>query len=234
MNNEHGKPRLAQDHWKMVFLRFNTIFPLKLSCWFKAMSPKRSEQTCRGLMHVSFSFCLITLYMTLRSNFLINRINFILWHKLLPCLQQGESLCQGIKLILLMRKLDLNVIYNAEASPVSLMNGLFKTVLPLKLLYQLKALSSRRPELKCRGFQSVPDKWPLWDHFATKTFISTQNSVSQANDSKLCLLREWLKALSPGRTAESLVSQETWTVNVHSQGFPRVTDEQLFQIHLAN
>ena len=31
---------------------------------------------------------LFPLYMTLRSNFPNNRINFILWHKLLPCLQQ--------------------------------------------------------------------------------------------------------------------------------------------------
>ena len=39
-------------------------------------------------MHVDFSFCLNTLYMTVWSNFLNNRINFIHWHRLLPCLQQ--------------------------------------------------------------------------------------------------------------------------------------------------
>ena len=42
----------------------------------------------RVLMYVGFSFCLITLCLTLRSNFLSNRINFIHGHKLLPCLQQ--------------------------------------------------------------------------------------------------------------------------------------------------
>ena len=40
------------------------------------------------LMNEGFQFCLITLCVTLRSNFLINRINFIHGHKLLPCLQQ--------------------------------------------------------------------------------------------------------------------------------------------------
>ena len=39
-------------------------------------------------MHVCFSFCLITINMTLRFNFLHNRINFILKHKLLPCNRQ--------------------------------------------------------------------------------------------------------------------------------------------------
>ena len=39
-------------------------------------------------MHVCFSFCLITLYLTLTSNFPSNRINFIHRHKLLPCLQK--------------------------------------------------------------------------------------------------------------------------------------------------
>ena len=41
-----------------------------------------------GLMCVCFSFCLIAIYMTLWSNFLKNRINFVLKHKLLPYHQQ--------------------------------------------------------------------------------------------------------------------------------------------------
>ena len=40
------------------------------------------------LLHVSSSFCLITIYITLWSNLLNNRINFSLKHKLSPCHQQ--------------------------------------------------------------------------------------------------------------------------------------------------
>ena len=47
-----------------------------------------STTICMFLMHVCFSFCLKTLCVTLRSNFLTNRINFIHGHKLLPCFQQ--------------------------------------------------------------------------------------------------------------------------------------------------
>ena len=74
-------------------------------------------------------------------------------------------------------------------------------------------------------FPSITDEWPFQDHLETKTVILTQSSVSQENT---------LKLLSPERMAQSFVPQETWTMNVHSQGFYSVTDEWPFQEHFAN
>ena len=64
---------------------------------------------------------------------------------------------------------------------------LFHTMQPLQdhlsstTLLTCGALSSRRPEWKCRKFLSVTSKQPFQGHFPPKTFISTQRSVSQDN-----------------------------------------------------
>ena len=53
----------------------------------------------------------------------------------------------------------------AESSPVSLMNVFLKTIPLLKLLYQLKVLSPRRPQQwMCSFSPSVSDKQPFQDH----------------------------------------------------------------------
>ena len=132
--------------------------------------------------------------------------------------------------------------WSAEVSKVSWTNGLFKTIFPLKLLHQLKALIPRRTaqsyvsqdlnnECAKMRLPSVKSKWHFWDHLPLKLYT----------DSKLCFLEEWLKALSPRIMAQSSVTKEnhlkhcfpkTWKMNVQSQVFPSVTDKCPFQDHL--
>ena len=91
---------------------------------------------------------------------------------------------------------DLNNEHADQASPMSLKNGLFKSIYHLKL-YQLKALSPGRmaqssvsqkmplgsaspghEQWMCRGFPCVTNEWSFQEHLASKIIASTQSSVS--------------------------------------------------------
>ena len=58
----------------------------------------------------------------------------------------------------------------AVASPVQVMNGLFKTTFLLKLLYKLNTLSHGKPEqcIWTAEASSVTMKWHFQDHLSTK------------------------------------------------------------------
>ena len=87
----------------------------------------------------------------------------------------------GSKLCLLREWLEAVFLWDlskwAESSLVSLRNSLFDTILLLKLLYWLQALSpgrmaqmvqsslSLRPEEVSQVFPSITQKWPFQDHF---------------------------------------------------------------------
>ena len=123
---------------------------------------------------------------------------------------------------------DLNKC--VEAYPESMRNGLFKTILPLKLSNQLKAAApgrmaqsfvSLRPEQMNWVFPSITGKWPSQDHLSTKTIVLMQSCISQKNCAKLCLPREWLKAL-----ASLKPEPMSWV-------FPSVTEKWPFQNHLS-
>ena len=64
--------------WRGHFCDFLNRFGI----WFYSISTKY------GTIKIDFWTCDLIIYMTLWSNFLNNRINFILKHKLLPCHQQ--------------------------------------------------------------------------------------------------------------------------------------------------
>ena len=97
---------------------------------------------------------------------------------------------------------------------MSLRNGLFNTILPLKLSYWHKALSPMRTAQSFVSWYNdlklcLPNTWtnevslpsstekePFQGKFATYTTILTQSCICQENSSKICLLGEWLEALS--------------------------------------
>ena len=104
-------------------------------------------------------------------------------------------------------------------SPGSQTNGLFKTILQLKLLCWLKALSARRPEtvnVQSWSFPRITNEQPFQDHLVTKTIILTQASVSLENGLKLCLTGEQLNALF-SRDLNNKCDVQSW-------GLARVTN----------
>ena len=143
----------------------------------------------------------------------------------------------------------------AESSPVSLRNSLFKTILQLKLSYQLKAESPGRMAQalypwdlnKWDAFPSVNKKCPFQDYIATKTIQLTWSSVSQKNSMKLCLPQTWTNEPSlPQCQWEMVFSRPSCHLNHYinlklclsetehiSQVFPKVTKKWPFQDDLA-
>ena len=141
-----------------------------------------------------------------------------------------------------------------KASSVSVINGLSKTIFPLKL-YQLEAVSQVTLTINVQNqdFPSVIEEQPFQDHPPIKIILSTQLSPRRPKQLIwyrvqafqvstmhslfktifLIKLSYQVKALSPRRKAQSFASQETYTMNVQSLCFHIIPDEQPFQEHLT-
>ena len=124
-------------------------------------------------------------------------------------------------------------------SPVSSRNGLFKTILPLKLLFWLKALSAEKKAQRSVSWENdlKPHLLRIWTNELSlpkchqeMAFSRPYSHLNYHVNSKLCLLREWLKAWSTGSKAQSSaflgLEQMSWV-------FPSATVELPFQNHLA-
>ena len=124
---------------------FKIIFPLKLSCWLKGLSPRRMAQSClpkAWTMNMqSWVFPSVTTHGRFKTIF---HLKILCWCKV--CLQ-GEQLEVPSPRIKSQSSVSLKPeqwMCRAEASQVSLMHGLFKTILSLKLSYWLKGPSPGR------------------------------------------------------------------------------------------
>ena len=78
-------------------------------------------------------------------------------------------------------------MWRTEASQRSLTSDLFKIIFPRNLLHWLKFIYHETWTMNLQTSGILSNAWPFQDHFATKTIIACWS----------CLLREWLKALSP-------------------------------------
>ena len=130
---------------------------------------------------------------------------------------------------------------HAEASPVSLTYGLFNTIIPVTLSYQLSELSLPEDLKKyaeasqmlltndllktmfqvklSTGWALSPMKRGQWICTVDSSTVSPMNCLFKTSSKQSYLFKGY-------------VPKETWTVNEHSRVFSRVTDGKPFQGHL--